>query len=440
MKKLKDNNSGFTLVELLTAVAILAVIMAPLMRSFYVAMATNLKANQYGAVTSSVGNLIENVKNINLYDLEADLEATYGSVVTTDVLSPTDSSVIGEKYTFDYDDQKVVVQYRDPQDTDAALLRALNVTDLAGYTNMDLTLIQTAGSVMQEVELDDGTVVEQSVINDVDAYAKTKFDEFFVTEERNYTVTFEDVNNAPVVKADYGKLIERTIDINLVGALKDGEEVIQYTVEYNYQIDFIRDGYTQITKKLPAYEVFKGDVGVGTTISDPNVYAIQFVYMPLNNREEGSSPIDSEKINVSFSGSLAADKQVRLFMIKQSRGTHSVGCSDFDPNDTITNSLNCDKCAHEDYDNNHYRCSVSLTSSLDNIAIYTNINKNVYDDSSLPDSRFPFTGASGLTTTLGNLVFTSEGGRIYVVEVDIYEVDESGNEALLSNMTTVKLN
>ena len=95
MKQKKErNNSGFTLVELMIAIAILGVIVGPFMHSFVTAARTNAKAQQIQNATMLATNLMEEVKANDMEDLafqfnyptrddstsRFDIVGTYGNV------------------------------------------------------------------------------------------------------------------------------------------------------------------------------------------------------------------------------------------------------------------------------------------------------------------------------------------------------------------------
>lgn len=70
MKQKKErNNSGFTLVELMIAIAILVIIAGPFMRSFVTAARTNAKAQQVQNATILATNIMEEVKANSMGDL-----------------------------------------------------------------------------------------------------------------------------------------------------------------------------------------------------------------------------------------------------------------------------------------------------------------------------------------------------------------------------------
>ncbi len=67
MKKLKNNNAGFTLAELLIAIAILAIILTPLTRNFVESTRINAKARKTMNATNMASNMAE---GLNAYSAE----------------------------------------------------------------------------------------------------------------------------------------------------------------------------------------------------------------------------------------------------------------------------------------------------------------------------------------------------------------------------------
>ena len=58
----KGNQSGFTLLELLIAVAILAVIVVPILTAFLISVETNAKAKDKQRASVAASNLVEDFK------------------------------------------------------------------------------------------------------------------------------------------------------------------------------------------------------------------------------------------------------------------------------------------------------------------------------------------------------------------------------------------
>ena len=75
----RTNNSGFTLVEVLVAVAILAVISIPLMQSFVSAAKVNGEARRRLAANTIAETLMESCKSVSLTNVAQQFDAAQGS-------------------------------------------------------------------------------------------------------------------------------------------------------------------------------------------------------------------------------------------------------------------------------------------------------------------------------------------------------------------------
>ena len=93
----KMNNKGFTLLEVLVAVVILAVISVPLLRSFATAAQTNRKAKIEARCTTVAENLAEDFRDMKVEDL-IDRYTSSGNVITKKTLTVDDAEQ--EYYTF----------------------------------------------------------------------------------------------------------------------------------------------------------------------------------------------------------------------------------------------------------------------------------------------------------------------------------------------------
>ena len=69
VKPAKLNNQGLTLVELLVAVTILGIIVAPLLHTFVTSAYTAKKSREYGDATTAAQNIIEAIEATDTEDL-----------------------------------------------------------------------------------------------------------------------------------------------------------------------------------------------------------------------------------------------------------------------------------------------------------------------------------------------------------------------------------
>ncbi|MFI3253174.1 MAG: prepilin-type N-terminal cleavage/methylation domain-containing protein [Eubacteriales bacterium] len=408
-EQLKKNNSGFTLLELIIATMVLAVIMTPLMRSFFIAANTAQSSVIYGGNTDLAENAVEVVKSASATNIEAAL----GSYFST-----ADVTKSGDVYQVEFKDgttttETIVVTMRDPDPTlDGALLASLNTSDLSTYTDMDLSLIQQAGA-----RLVDGTLG----IFDFDAKAYQQLASQGFSD-------WSTLKRTILVNLNYVDATLRT-ELNANGwALDASEEYLHYEVKYRYHYGSTASAFIELT-------AFLGAVPAGAD----DVVALQLVYMPLNN----NSTLCTETIDITY-GTKMPDDDVRLFLIKQKRATHGINCtsSTFNPYEEVSASgvLDCAGCASAAVDAN-YACTVILNDGggTDGLALHANIHLNAYTGVALTPANFIYT-KNGTTTTLSDgLVVETSGGRISIVEVQVYTGTVATGE-LVTEMNSIKLN
>ncbi len=473
MRKFLKDNRGFTLVEMLVAAAMLAVILVPLMRPFFVSLNATQRAVSYGAVTESVENAIEVVKSANINTMFEDLGRYYGEDKVEDL--STDTSLV---YSVTNGAETIEVTIRAPdKGVDGELLAELNGSDLASFTNMDLSLIQAAGSKVKE----DGSFE----LRDVDESAF------------NY---FKSLIGSSSVPSDYTldeSSISRQILVTLTGRGEEVENernvgVLHYNVKYNYWATYEKSGSDDI-KEPKSYEQFAGTVSTGAD----GVVALQLVYIPMNSNAGG---VNRETIEIEYKTHLGPqtayvpdpddddsetglwetvddddddsetglwetvgddddedliyeDYGLRLFVIKQQRMTHAITCNRYVPNQVVSEDavFYCGDCAGtasgSDYEDNYYSCKLYLEEGLDDyedmvMALHGNINVNMYTGETIDRAgAFSFEYAEEgeyedyTDEFKDKLVVDASGDRISIVEVRTYQGStETGY------MKTVKLN
>lgn len=100
------NNKGFTLLEVLVAVVILAVVSVPLLRSFATAAQTNRKSKIEEKCTTAAENLAESFRDVSIEKLKAkygDADPEFKEEVFDDPSFP-----MGVRYTFHVEDQDLI--------------------------------------------------------------------------------------------------------------------------------------------------------------------------------------------------------------------------------------------------------------------------------------------------------------------------------------------
>lgn len=468
MRKLKNNNSGFTMVELVLATMVLTIIMVPLMRSFMVGANLTGRASSYGKTTSALENVMEVVQGAEMDQFDAYMTALAlndAAVDTSNVASNGSGTYIIEPTNFQgLDNQRVQVTVKEVDSSDP--LYTLNGADLASYTNMDMSLIQVEendpdeygfgrleskfsgfnwanmSNVQRSIDITLtfngyydvadtlGATDQVATVQEYSAYysaniarllseAETaKVNEILATMPAgsSYTLTAEEIANVALA-------VEAELERNW-------QPVVSYLVSYSYSAT--HGSQTESVK----HDVFTGAIKTGVD----KIAALQLVYFPLfgNPGKEAE-----EFINITYEpstdaygnviGQLPDGYELRLFLIKQKRVTHSPNCSmsDFAGGTgtfTTGSCLNCSSSGAE----NRYHCTVTLdeghTSSGQDIdsKLFSNINVDMYNGGMVVDTYLNFQllyGSTGRDTmSLTNfLVENVTGERIYRVFVDICE-------------------
>jgi len=139
---LKKNNAGFTLLEVLVAVTILAVVSVPLLRSFATASMTNRKSKIEEKCTTAAENIVESFRDVPVEDLVAKYNIDDNTKVEYD-----DST---EVYTFTIKDQDLIGSsmpdgyyatvkldpryYKNANELNLASIEPVSIKDSAIYT------------------------------------------------------------------------------------------------------------------------------------------------------------------------------------------------------------------------------------------------------------------------------------------------------------------
>lgn len=436
MKKLKNGNKGFTMVELVVATAVLTVIMMPLMRAFVIASNTSRLTNAYGETSTAIKNVAElvtgaSMSNINdLVDIEEKLKmfpaydstvlgfkkfeydstvstnhwADYNTWVSSKTGLPASSSAFLENskvFTLENANMgsgagimEVIVTPISSTASDGDMdynewYADVNSTNFASFTNMDVTMLQPGVAV----ETDGTKTVNTSV--HADYRAATYFSTEIITNSS----------------------LDRNIEITLKKSSKstDAKPMLTYDVKYVYTLD---------STNTWDVTVFSGDAGYG----EDGVCSIQIAYYPFYSSTTTTPFTATDRFTIVNT----ADLPVKLFLIKQDIIGFPLPVTD----DSITNQ-------HEI----NYKCSIYVeettgTATNPTTRLYTNMNLNVSDSTSLSDLNFKyyFNNVEAGDAFKDRLVADDTGGRAFNVHVNAYQKKLTGTGyELIDQLTTVKL-
>lgn len=448
MKKCKNNNRGFTLIELIIATAVLSIIMAPLMRAFVIAANTSRLTNIYGETSTAIKNVVELItgtdisgiddesvdeieqvlKNLPAYD---DGSATPEIAITS--IGATDSNGdslhatskgftltnvnmgndMGEAGKID-----VIITPIDPNETDKTELSfndwygAVNSTDFSSYTAMDMTLIQPG--VIADTSVTPALKTLDSA-NHVDFRAVAKMtggtNSGLTNVNRTIGITLVPVE---IKNPDYDEF-NPTLHPEYI----NDPDKINYTVRYEYTSQFggspASAGYTEFT----------GDAAYGSD----GVCSIQLAYYPMYANDETILISNREKLPVN------------VFLMKQDMSGLSYSI-DQSPSANIVEryetSYSCDVELYE------YEAGDTAANSNHSTYIFSNMDTNLMGTGAMTGSFvFTYKGSDYISDVTGTLkdklVADSSGGRGFNVLVKAYQKNAAGNWYLADQVQTVKL-
>lgn len=469
MKKFKNNNSGFTMVELVIATMVLTVIMVPLMRAFMVGANLTGRASTYGKTTSAIENVMEVVQGAEMDQFGAYMTALAlndAAVDTSNVAANGTGTYIVEPSNFQgLDNQRVQVTVKEVDSADP--LYTLNGADLASYTNMDMSLIQVEehdpdkygferlSGQFSGFNWNNMTDVERAIDIKMSFNGYYDIEDTLSATDQLVTVaeyeTYYASNIARLISeaetakineilatlppgSSYTLTAEESANVALaveVELERVWQPVLSYVVSYSYSAT-----HNGVTKRA-SVDVFTGAIKTGVD----KIAALQLVYFPLFG-DPGKEA--EEFINITYEpgtdahgnaiGHLPDGYELRLFLIKQKRVEHSYTCSSSSfaggiGTFTAGSCLNCSSSGAE----NRYHCTVTLdeghtrTGEEIDSKLFSNINVDMYNGGMATDTYLKFEllyGTNGVDTmSLTNfLVQNVTGERIYRVFVDVCSI------------------
>ena len=370
----KRNNKGFSLVELLVAVAILGIIVAPLLHTFVTSSFTAAKSKELGNQNSTAQNVAEAVQNTLLSDLSSlgavsayDSSGTLLGNAATDSAAEYDISMSHDELV---GNGLVSGNYR----AQVKLVQtcAQNSTQ---YTPMDAVFTQEGNNLPGgDNELDPDTAAQKQF------------------ESEASTVTSNPVSYD----------IIRSIDLDIGEMAADSYEYsckFTYKCSISYTGDDGRPAGTDLTPYENSYTFFNG------TRSGSTLAPIYFCYFPSS----GSSPKDTITITRTIEkAGMTAPTPVSVFLAQQ---------DDLPPAYRLTVQVKGD----------------DPDSQKTKTRIYSNGPSTVLQIFKGEDHVWYQTFAESFGKPFGNLYDTQQQYRRYLVTIDLYD---SGNNKVYTLITS----
>jgi prepilin-type N-terminal cleavage/methylation domain-containing protein len=403
---------GFSLVELLIAVTILGIIVAPLLHTFVTAAGTTARSRRLGDATLASANLAESIEGQSVSALLANPQAVLGA----------DSA---EFYDRQESGSYALSSYSPGRDAYHIGLSGLR----AGGSEFSamVTLDAAAGGFQ---DINSRELAQYSGMDAVFAQSKTPAeddpDQISLSNFRNYA---NQIGNAWTGPSD----VTRTIELEVTSATADGKQKIsatltfRYTYQFSYESTVIGDDQLPVTKIVtaawtdtnpPKYLLFPQ----GYTVVNGVMPSLYLLYYPQYGTDCHDKIIIKNPDNLAFTVFLAKEKDYQA----EAEGKLAGYESNYTAAVTVTQTASYPAAATI-YSN--VRENMTVSGSVNKITGVT--YKTIFNGLESQNSTF--------AGTEGDLVAQRARNRIYQVTVDIYPADGDFTGQPLCTFTAAKL-
>jgi len=414
------DNRGFSLLELLVGVMILAIIVAPLLHVIVTSARTAAKSREMHNATLAAQNVVETMNSMQLGEILSDISAfkkssgaglgglsdiassaglyTYNAATDTfaEITNYNNIKPDGEIYYIGLNDVASAKSTYDAMvELNANVFQSYNDNYITTYTEMNAVFAQP---------MDDG-----ATLNNPDSIAANSFANQAVIEGISLGCDID------VDKSDFIHHMVRNIDINITRSGSGANAIVAVNARYTYTASYtfavpvldangVPTGATNpVTKKLGTYScdyvVYNGSAADFTSVN--------FFYYPNYNHTVSNA----ENIVINNKNGLA----FTFFLVKQNTPGYTDGVKDGIDYDAL---YSANLSLKEPYD--ILRGSNSIAS------VYTNMNAHLGTGEELY-THSVFRVYNGIwfsyDTSTGTLVSSDDLNRLYNVKVDLYPVD-----------------
>lgn len=282
-KSEKLNNSGFSLVEVLVAVIILALITGPILMAFVMSAKFNKRARTAQQVNTVAESVMEKFKGRSIDEMASD---PYFEV-----------SNLGGIYTF---------KLRDVDSEEARYDVRVTATPM-GVSSSDIA---------KDLDMlpSEDFVYNQDFFQDISVYSNilgTVFNKW--DEEKDYSRTFPELDSAAKAKIN----VERVISVNVTGDASNQHVAVTYTYKfssYNYSFTSAETGYHV---SIPAFTY--PDIVISEPVKDyTELKSVYLCYSPGYAASEAK--MNKDTINITNSTGLPLD----FYLLKQKNTMYSM--------------------------------------------------------------------------------------------------------------------
>jgi len=310
MDNRRRDNRGLTLIELIIAVLILGLLVAPLLRGFVVSAQTSLKARRHADATNAAAFLIESIKGSNLDTVLTRAGESDFTLFSAPAQLTGDSNPEAGTYVFDISDYVYNGRtYNGTLKLDAMTYKDANTT----YLNNDQAMIEYSfnglrcGTEMADFDViaanDLATRATASALERysvLDAQAREAWLENHPDDPNGYPGIADPPSFS--VRDDIlaiGTTLKRTLTIEITRGSDETGEKLQILARCNYTFTYREGAYDINVSAAPLEQQYHGPF-------DPKDPVLYFFYFPMY--------VGGEKIDIEIKGE---NFPLSIFLIKQ---------------------------------------------------------------------------------------------------------------------------
>lgn len=405
--KHRKNNKGFSLLELLVAVAVLAIIVIPLLHSFVTAAKTNAKAKKIMEATTAGQNVIEEVKSADFSDYVAD------AVKATIPLSDTDTTPRKDS------EGRTLYQY-----TKEVYPVVVNGRQFRAVVNFNPYDYSTPESGVVE-----DTDYNSKLFSNLSSLSKAN-NAFYIQDEA------EEINAAKEIDAD-----------NYEDVLESMSRKIVFRVEHNAATTVSRvlvsvtytderpapDGTGRSYCPLVDQEIYSNSMELSNTLSN-----LFICYYPMYNNSSAATPTETIEIDNT------SNYKLGVYLVKQTgrdnispdpyaltRGNYAVNLKVVEGGRTLTKAGEEGGAAVADV----------VTSVTTNLTYENSVLSQVKLDYDAGGQILPagYSAADMLDLEAGDLTRKASAVRMYSVTIKVYDEDDTSYEKVLTTIEGTKM-
>lgn len=386
---LKEGNKGLSLVEVVVAIAILAVVTIPLLNIFVSSFEYNRKAREKQRTTNIAQSIIEGIKAYDSEELCAQFsgassfsvykgigsasytETAHGTIDLGDSQTRFQHEFVLKGIEYDTNKYDVKVSMISYPYQNVSGLENINTYNDAVYKQDPALNATSYNLIMNDIlaDLNADTSFEACTIGDLNT------DKIYITKETTISAS----NIAGVADPTYSVVVQNVYYYSVNGLERRRTDGTTQAVSLAEQ---------SIVDAFSPQEIYNNSSTKANGASLENIYLF---YYPAYKSGQSGSPIDAERIIIQNNTGSAKD----VFLIKQ----YTAGMSE-----TILNICETD-----------YQPTIE-GAGANSITLYHNLKTNLSTSGTLPQSPI----INGLTAVEG-LIKSSDEALLYNITVSVYE-------------------